>query len=163
MRSILFAVLALAACQRADSAELSAKVVAEQSRIAPKSPVTPSATALAAIAPQAKQETGCGQGGKGCGGSCGGDMGAGGCTGGVTEMPTWAALPADAQWTDLKVAGMHCGGCARRIEKRLASVDGVLGVKIDVASGQVKVATAKGIDARSIAKPAIDEIGYSVQ
>jgi Cu+-exporting ATPase len=58
---------------------------------------------------------------------------------------------------------MHCGGCARRIERGLAKVDGVLGVQVDLAAATVKVATAKTIDGRMLAKPAIDSLGYRVE
>lgn len=73
------------------------------------------------------------------------------------------AVPANAVWTDLHVAGMRCGGCARRIKTALATVDGVLGVEVDLATAQVRVATAAGIDAKGLARPAIDALGYQVQ
>ncbi len=77
-------------------------------------------------------------------------------------MPTWD-VPANAAWTNLHVAGMHCGGCARRIERALAKVDGVLGVKVDLDTASVKVATASGVDGRKLTKPTIDALGYQVQ
>lgn len=162
----LMLLLAVVACQRVDSAERSAAVVST-AKVAPvTTPIAP-AVALASIGPTATEKHSCGGAGtSGCGGgsSCGGGMTeAGGCTGGVTAMPTWAALPADATWTELKVTGMHCGGCARRIEKQLATVDGVLGVKIDVTSARVAIATVKGVDARGMVKPAIDKLGYLVE
>ncbi|MCX5742864.1 MAG: heavy-metal-associated domain-containing protein [Proteobacteria bacterium] len=167
MRSILLGVLVLVGCTHVDPAERSAEVVATQAKIAPASAVIPSSAALAALTPKNKLEgPGACAGGAACGGACGGSAAAmegGGCSGGVAELPKWAALPADAQWTELKVTGMHCGGCARRIENQLATVKGVLGVKIDVASAKVVVATAKGVDARGLTKSAIDTLGYSVQ
>ena len=58
---------------------------------------------------------------------------------------------------------MRCGGCAKRIETALRNVNGVLGVKTDVSHAAVQVAVAKGADARAIAKPVIDGLGYQVQ
>jgi Cu+-exporting ATPase len=80
--------------------------------------------------------------------------------------PVFAAVPDNARWTELKVEGMHCGGCARRVERGLAKVDGVLGVQVDLAAHTVKVATRDGIDARSIGRQisaAIDSLGYHVE
>lgn len=173
--AIAFAMFAVAACQRADSAERSAAVVA-QAKVAP---VTAPGAAMVMPAPVAEKQAtagtnscggggGCGAAGGSCGGGCGAEgggcsMGPQGCTGGVTEMPDWKPVPANATWTDLRVTGMHCGGCARRIEKRLASVDGVLGVKIDVTTAQVTIATLPGVDARALVKSPIDTLGYRVE
>ena len=82
---------------------------------------------------------------------------------GAGQGPTWAALPANAAWTPLHVTGMHCGGCARRIERALHDVKGVLAVKVDLATAKVEVATAAGTDARTLAKPTIDGLGYKVE
>ncbi len=77
--------------------------------------------------------------------------------------PEWAAVPEGASWTPLHVTGMHCGGCAKRIERALHDVKGVLAVKVDLGSAKVEVATAAGVDARALAKPAIDGLGYRVE
>jgi Cu+-exporting ATPase len=58
---------------------------------------------------------------------------------------------------------MRCGGCAKRIERALANVDGVLGVKADVRMARVEIATKAGVDARALVKPTIDGLGYQVQ
>ena len=62
----------------------------------------------------------------------------------------------------MQVAGMRCGGCAKRIERALASVDGVLGVKYDVRMARIEIATKSSIDARALVKPTIDGLGYQV-
>ena len=36
------------------------------------------------------------------------------------------------QTTTLTIQGMHCGGCARRVEKALAQVAGVSSVKVNL-------------------------------
>jgi Cu+-exporting ATPase len=74
-----------------------------------------------------------------------------------------APVPADAQWTELQVAGMKCGGCARRIKTAVTGVTGVLGVDVNLATRTVRIATAKGKDGRVLAAPAIDALGYRVQ
>jgi copper chaperone CopZ len=159
--SLLVVVLGsvLVACQPADSAEHSAQIVATRQATvhAHTMPVTPAGAALSLTA--SKPDASCG-GGATCGGTCGGS-----CGGGEAAGVQWAEVPAGAHWTKLQVTGMHCGGCARRIERALAKVDGVVGVDIDVATGSVKVATASTIapDAtRGLVKPAIDALGYQV-
>jgi Cu+-exporting ATPase len=142
--------LGVAACQHADTAERSAEVTSKsaQPAVAPVAPVAP-----VAVAPEA-HGCGCGMNGASCGGSCGGQCGG--------EAPHLVA-PANAIWTTLHVTGMHCGGCARRIERALAGLDGVLGVQADFAGARVQVATASGTDAKRLVQPTIDGLGYHVQ
>ncbi|MCE9575674.1 MAG: heavy-metal-associated domain-containing protein [Deltaproteobacteria bacterium] len=73
-----------------------------------------------------------------------------------------AAVPADAVWTELHVEGMHCGGCARRIQNALAKVDGVVGSEVDLGRKAVRVAARAGADPAALATPAIDQLGYRV-
>lgn len=174
MRTILSLVVAVAAvltvgaCQHADSAERSAEIVAKKggaTSVAAVAPVAP-ASVTAMVAQAAPAAHSCGGAG-GCGtGSCGPSCGCGASCGGGGDAHggavTWNT-PKDAAWTELHVAGMHCGGCARRIEHALAKVDGVLGVEVDLAKASVKIATVSGKDVRGLAKPAIDALGYQVQ
>jgi copper chaperone CopZ len=141
---IVSLVLLVAGCQRADQAEHSAKVIADQK------------PAVAAIAPPVETAGSCGGMGS-CNGSCGGQCG------GAGPEVHWSTVPVGSKWTEMHVTGMHCGGCAKRIERALATVDGIVGAEIDVTTGMVKVATASSIDARGLAKPAIDALGYRVQ
>lgn len=80
----------------------------------------------------------------------------------MTAAAPAAAVPADAQWTMVHVAGMKCGGCARRVKTALGHVEGVLGVEVDVAKAEVRIATAKGADARALATDPINGLGYQV-
>ena len=73
-----------------------------------------------------------------------------------------APVPADAVWTELHVEGMHCGGCARRIQNALAKVDGVVGSEVDLDRKAVRVAARAGADPVALATPAIDQLGYRV-
>lgn len=161
--ALIVVVLGAAACQPADSAERSAEITA-------KAPVQASASIGATAPAKAASLTmsagdSCG-GGAACGGSCGGSCG-GACGASCGAEAGKAAVtwntPKDAAWTELHVAGMHCGGCARRIERALAQVDGVLGVQVDLATASVKIATASGTDVRGLATPTIDGLGYQVQ
>src|SRR5690348_14790767 len=97
---LLALVFVVASCQHVDSAERSAEVVAK---------AAPAVAPAPAPAP-ATRSCGCGAG-MSCGESCGGQCGGG-------EAVAWT-VPQDATWTALHVTGMHCGGCARRIERAL--------------------------------------------
>ena len=73
-------------------------------------------------------------------------------------------IPADAEWKVLKVSGMTCGGCERRIIANVGELDGVLAVEADSELGQVRVAVAAGNAAANDAASAkISELGYKVQ
>ncbi len=156
--SVVFAV----GCQRAsDPAEQSAKLVAERAATAP----SPGAMApTAAPAPVTGGACGGGScGGGSCGGACGGVAcnGAGGCMAEAAVAPA-APVPQDAVWTELRVEGMHCGGCARRIQNALAKVDGVVGSEVDLGRKAVRVAARAGADPAALASPTIDQLGYRV-
>src|SRR4051812_39853022 len=127
-------VLLVAACQRADQAETSAQTVATQQQHQKPAAVSVS---VAAITPPVDTGSMCGGMGS-CGGQCGGQCG------GAGPDVQWATVPEGSKWTEMHVTGMHCGGCAKRIERALAKVDGIVGAEIDVTTGMVKVATARG-------------------
>ena len=100
-------------------------------------------------------------------GSCGGKEGdpAGGCNqwdeaaSEVAKRP----VPADASWKTIAVSGMTCGGCERRVIAKLGALEGVLAVEADAELGQVRVATARGVDLRQAAVDRINELGYKAQ
>ena len=151
----------LAACQRADPAEESARKVAEATAAAPKpAAAAPMATPAPIEEPSADTNDHHACGGA-CGASCNGSCGAG-CMAAAGDAPK-QDVPKDATWASLTVDGMHCGGCARRIQTRLAQLDGVVGSEVDLGTHTVRVAVKKGVDARAIATPAIDELGYHVR
>jgi copper chaperone CopZ len=155
---LVVGIVLLAACDRGESP---APTTNSSAMTVAREPVESGvATVAAAPAPQPAAQCG-----GACGGSCGGGASCGGasCGGHVADTGPAPAVPANAVWTPLHVAGMRCGGCARRIKSALAHVDGVLGVEVDLATAQVRVATASGVDARGIAQPAIDALGYQVQ
>lgn len=159
--ALVVALVGLVGCQRIDAAERSAEAT-KKVAVAPK----PAAVPRVDTPDQLTQPTGkdmtapkqCGcAGGEGtCGDQCG--EAAGGCGGG--EAVQWGALPEHTAWTKLHVSGMKCGGCAKKIETALHEIDGVKGVKIDWQAGKVEIAVADGRDARAIAKPVVDGLGY---
>jgi copper chaperone CopZ len=156
----------LVGCQHVDAAEKSA---AQQKLVAPapKPAAVPRVEAPDQLTlPTGKDLTAATK--CGCAGGAGNDMAcgdkcgeAGGRCGGG-EAVTWGPLPEGTPWTALHVTGMKCGGCAKKIESALAKVDGVKGVKIDWQAGKVEVAVQDGKDARAIAKPVVDSLGYHV-
>jgi copper chaperone CopZ len=73
-------------------------------------------------------------------------------------------IPENASWQVLKVEGMTCGGCERRIIANLGKLEGVVAVEADSELGQVRVAVASGNSkASSAASAKISELGYTVQ
>ncbi|HUS28080.1 MAG TPA: heavy-metal-associated domain-containing protein [Kofleriaceae bacterium] len=152
-----------AACQKADSVKASAADT-QHARPAPGA-IAPSPDPDRTMpAPTAEKTTAAPSS---CGGSCGGGGSCSGACGdscgGAGAMPQWAAIGGDATWQPVYVEGMKCGGCAKRIEKALANVDGVLAVKTDVRTKKIEIVTRQGLDAKSLVKPTIDGLGYRVQ
>jgi copper chaperone CopZ len=161
MRMLALLVLVVG-CQRLDPAEQSASLTGARAEHAkpgavvqlptPDEPTQPTGTDQT-VAPKS---CGCAGGSESCSGSCAGHCG------GSDPDPSWGPLPEGTTWHALHVTGMHCGGCARKIERALAKIDGVLGVKIDFHAARVEIAVADGRDARKLVKPVIDGLGYHV-
>ncbi|MEB2550958.1 heavy-metal-associated domain-containing protein, partial [Burkholderia gladioli] len=64
----------------------------------------------------------------------------------------------------LRVTGMTCGGCARRVEKALAAVPGVAQAKVDLAAtrAEVEFATDAQVDAQALVA-AVAAAGYQAE
>lgn len=152
-------VLALTGCESAPSKSSGTRTT-DPTAVAGGSSA-PTTLAAGAAAPAADHAMCGGSCGSSCGGACGASC-AMGMSAAASADPA-AAVPADAQWTMMHVTGMHCGMCAKRVKAALAKVDGVLGVEVDVGKGEVKVATAKGADARTLASAPINGLGFQVQ
>ncbi len=60
---------------------------------------------------------------------------------------------------NLKVEGIHCGGCANSIKKALAEAAPGAEVEVDVSGGRVKVG---GNADRAKVVAAIEDAGYNV-
>ena len=64
--------------------------------------------------------------------------------------------------TTLQVPGMHCGGCANRIEEAVKHVEGVRRVKADFMAHTVDVAfDPDKLDAAAV-RSVIEKTGYEV-
>ncbi|WP_114374513.1 heavy metal translocating P-type ATPase [Elioraea thermophila] len=60
----------------------------------------------------------------------------------------------------LKVAGLTCGGCARKVERALAAVPGVIGASVNAASGLAEVRVARGAVEPGALIAAVERAGY---
>lgn len=64
--------------------------------------------------------------------------------------------------TTLQVPGMHCGGCANRIEEAVKHIEGVRRVKADFMAHTVDVAfDSDKVDAAAV-RSVIGKTGYEV-
>ncbi|GLW46899.1 metal associated protein [Streptomyces sp. NBRC 14336] len=63
--------------------------------------------------------------------------------------------------TTYAVSGMSCGHCKATLTKVIGELDGVTGVEVDLAAGQVSVSSSTEPDDALIAE-VVDEAGYEV-
>lgn len=60
---------------------------------------------------------------------------------------------------EITIEGMHCGGCAGRVQEALLAVDGVREATVDVKAGLARVVSAASVpDAALVA--AVEKAGY---
>ena len=59
------------------------------------------------------------------------------------------------------VVGMTCDHCVNAVRAEISRIKGVVGVDVDLTSGQVSVESAEPIDDAAVAA-AVDEAGYAV-
>lgn len=132
--------------------------------VAAETAVSEPAPVSTAPAMAAEKGGSCCGGGAG-GGTCGGGAGCGGMCGGAMAAPTPPTDgPANAAWSSLKVSGMRCGGCAKRIMAAVGKLDGVVAVQADHGTGQVLWAVHKGDrDRRDLVAGEIQKLGYQPQ
>lgn len=62
----------------------------------------------------------------------------------------------------IKVTGMMCGGCEKRVENALKQIEGITEVTANHSSGEVTIKTEGEVNKEQI-KEAIEDIGYEVQ
>ena len=62
---------------------------------------------------------------------------------------------------NLKVEGMECAGCEKRIENAVSNISGVKEVKANHENGTVVVTAKNGVDAEEI-KSKINDLGFEV-
>ena len=63
---------------------------------------------------------------------------------------------------NLKVNGMHCEGCEKRIKNALSEIDGVSEVVASYVEGTAKIKMNKDIDIQEI-KEIIDDLGFEIE
>ncbi len=59
------------------------------------------------------------------------------------------------------VSGMTCGHCVAAVSQEVGALDGVTDVRVDLASGEVAVASTRPLTRDEVAA-AVDEAGYSL-
>ena len=64
--------------------------------------------------------------------------------------------------TTITVDGMTCGHCVAAVESEVGKLDGVTGVAVDLASGQVTIVSEIAPDAAAV-QAAVEEAGYEVR
>lgn len=62
---------------------------------------------------------------------------------------------------EIKVEGMHCMHCAGKVEKALLGIKGIKSVKVNVASGNVKITSKNEID-NEVLLTTIENLGYKM-
>lgn len=62
----------------------------------------------------------------------------------------------------LNVEGMMCGGCEKRIQNAVSSIEGVIKVSANHENGTVTVSVTQEIDQNKI-KEKIENIGFTVK
>lgn len=70
-----------------------------------------------------------------------------------------APPPAVVDTVRLRIAGMHCASCVGRVEAALASVDGVAGVAVNLASMRAEVRLARALEPQALLE-AVRRAGY---
>ncbi|GAA3801210.1 copper ion binding protein [Nocardioides panacisoli] len=60
-----------------------------------------------------------------------------------------------------RVVGMTCGHCVSAVEREVGAIDGVTNVTVDLASGDVVVASTRTVTDDEMTA-AIDEAGYEL-
>ncbi|MFD2191968.1 heavy metal translocating P-type ATPase [Pistricoccus aurantiacus] len=64
----------------------------------------------------------------------------------------------------LRIEGMDCGGCERKVEAALSRLEGIEEVSASAVTGSVKVHPRQGASpSRQVIEQAIDELGYTVK
>jgi copper chaperone CopZ len=63
--------------------------------------------------------------------------------------------------TIMKIEGMHCGGCARSVEKALGAVPGVKSVAVNLEEANASVHAENDVTLAML-KSAVEDAGYDV-
>ncbi|WP_072690383.1 heavy-metal-associated domain-containing protein [Rhodococcus marinonascens] len=63
--------------------------------------------------------------------------------------------------TTVTVTGMTCGHCVSSVREEIGSLDGVVSVDVDLATGKVAIDSTAPLDPSAVAG-AVEEAGYQV-
>jgi len=63
--------------------------------------------------------------------------------------------------TVYEVSGLTCEHCASSVTEEITKIDGVAGVRVDVAAGRVEVDSSSALDPTSV-REAVEEAGYQL-
>lgn len=63
---------------------------------------------------------------------------------------------------NLKIEGMHCGGCVSAVKKVLSSVPAVSSVHVDLSAGRATVQAAASVDSSHLLA-AVEDAGYAAR
>lgn len=63
--------------------------------------------------------------------------------------------------SEYRVTGMTCGHCAQAVSAEIGKLPGVQDVKVDLASGRVRVTSAAPLAWEAV-RAAVDEAGYTL-
>jgi len=61
----------------------------------------------------------------------------------------------------MQIAGMHCGGCVRSVEKAAQSIQGVSDLSVNLESGELTASIARP-ELSGMLKAAIEDCGFDV-
>ena len=71
---------------------------------------------------------------------------------------------ADSRQFELRIDGLACPFCAYGIEKQLTRIEGVTDVRIDIASGKVRLTTKEDADLNAAtARAAVEAAGFTLR
>lgn len=61
-----------------------------------------------------------------------------------------------------KISGMHCSSCAMNIDNNLEEIPGIISSQTNYAKGETEIIFAPGKSVKTLAKKAIEALGYEV-
>ncbi len=88
----------------------------------------------------------------------------GGIGGGLRSIPPWGIVVYEMNATNTTtytVTGMTCAHCVAAVTEEVTTLDGVISVDVDLATGQMVVTSSRPLD-DDVITAAVDEAGYAV-
>ena len=67
-----------------------------------------------------------------------------------------------AKKVTISISGMHCSGCARKVENAIRSVEGVKNVFVDLPNNKALIEMEEKASLEAVAK-VVSEVGYKVE